>query len=323
MARLKTLKDADSAAGGSAGKDADSAAAGSARQDADGAVAVATTGDAAVVDAGATPAPGGEAEAGLLMAEPEPAPQPDVMADAGGDGPAQGADADVGAPQGGEASPPEVPALPVAGPTDVPPAGDDLVEALDRAHATIDRMQGEYLAQSDRLAAVNARAASLEDEVTAKQGEIDALTKAVAERDAQIAALGSAPPPVPAEYAVHRPAAGDVLKGLDDFTPTEDAIAYLDAGELLVMVLADDNGVVQPFAPAIGGKAMFTPHGGSLLYAPLIMLEPELPLVSVRYAVLLDDDGNVLSVCRLGAVLIGGGGLSAMIPGNNLRFNFG
>lgn len=99
-------------------------------------------------------------------------------------------------------------------------------------------------------------------------------------------------------------------------------LADLDAGELAQVVLTDDSDLVQPYGPAIGGKAMFTVKDSALLFAPQIALEPEMEAVTVRHAVLLSGDGKVLSTCRFGALLIGGGGNSAAIPGNNVRFAF-
>ncbi|WP_298164566.1 hypothetical protein [Novosphingobium sp.] len=197
--------------------------------------------------------------------------------------------------------------------------------AASDALARVDDVQAEYLAQSDKLAAANAQVASLTDDLKDREARIDALTATLAQRDAQIAALGAAPPAPVAETTIKRPKVGKALKLPEEgeYAKWGDVSDLLDAGDLTVLVLADDNGVVQPYPAVIGGKALFTPQASSLLFGGMIQLEPEMDQVTLRFAVLLDAGGKVLSVCRLGALLIGGGGLSAMIPGNNLRFSFG
>ncbi len=200
-----------------------------------------------------------------------------------------------------------------------------LTGEVEAAKSALDAAQAEYLAQSDKLAAANSQVASLTDDLKDREARIDALTATLAQRDAQIAALGAAPPAPVAEATIKRPKVGTALElpEEDDYAKWGDVAGLLDEGELVVLVLADDNGVVQPYPAVIGGKALFTAQAGSLLYGGMIQLEPEMDQVTLRFAVLLDAGGKVLSVCRLGALLIGGGGLSAMIPGNNLRFNFG
>lgn len=196
--------------------------------------------------------------------------------------------------------------------------------ALETAHAKIDEVRGEFLDQSDKLAAANAQVVSLTEDLKDRDAQIDALTKTVAERDAQIAALNAAPPPPAAEATIKRPEVGNALKLPEEgqFAKWADVLADLDAGELAQVVLTDDSDLVQPYGPAIGGKAMFTVKDSALLFAPQIALEPEMEAVTVRHAVLLDAGGKVLSTCRFGALLIGGGGNSAAIPGNNVRFAF-
>ena len=195
---------------------------------------------------------------------------------------------------------------------------------LEIAIARADRVDSEYLAQSDKLAAANATIARLNDDIKERDLALDKAMGDLAARDAQIAALGARPAPLEPTPAIKRPKVGKVLKlpEEDKFAPAREVMAALDAGEVLVMVLADDNGVVQPFPAVVGGKSMFTVRDSGLLYAAEIDLAPEIELVTVRHAVLLDADGKVLSACRFGALLIGGGGLSARIPGNNVRFNF-
>lgn len=209
-----------------------------------------------------------------------------------------------------------------------PPADDGpIAEAQAAATAALeraDRAEADFLAQSDKLAAANARIASLQEDLKAGQNTIDQLTATIAQRDAQIAVLGIAAPAPAIVTSIARPEPGEVLKLPEDGASAKwsEVSNALDQGAVLVLVLVNDSGAVQPFPAIIGGKALFTVQGNTLLYAGVIDLAPETALATVRHAVLLNDKGNVLSTCRLGALLIGGGGNSALIPGNNLRFAF-
>lgn len=291
MARLKTVIDGttDGATDGASDAQAvDGVAGDAAPETAQGSAAPEEAGEA---EAAAEPVSEGDA----TQAEPTVVTEPDPALPA----PADGVAAD-----------------------DVPPV--PLSPELVQAHAALDAAHAEYLAQSDKLAAANAQVVSLTEDLKDRDAQIDALTKTVAERDAQIAALNAAPPPPAAEATIKRPKVGKALKlpDEDQFAKWADVLADLDDGELLQVVLTDDSDLVQPFGPAIGGKAMFTVKESALLFAPQIALEPEMQAVTVRRAVLLDADGKVLSTCRFGALLIGGGGNSAAIPGNNVRFAF-
>ena len=310
MARLKTLKDGDETAIAGAGTDP-------------------VASEPAPETAPAAEVATEEAPAGEGAAEPvsEEGISTDDQGSAVHPEPAEGLDTNGAGVAGPEvimtASDPALADAVAPAPAD-DVAAAPLPSELAVAHAAFDAAQEEYLAQSDKLAAANAANASLQDDLKDRDAQILALTATIAQRDAQIAALGAAPPTPVAEAAIKLPKLGKVLKvpEEDGFAKWTDVLASLDDGALAVVVLADDNGVVQPFAPVVGGKALFTTQGDALLYAPLIALEPESDLVTMRFAVLLDAGGKVLSVCRLGALLIGGGGLSAMIPGNNLRFAF-
>lgn len=285
------------------------------------------TNEAAAVDPVASdPAPETTAQGEAAASAEEPAPE---TVTGGGTGEADADPATAPAPA-------EVPAD-LAVPTDPALSADpglpahvamnevDALEAeVQRVTAALEAAHAEFLDQSDKLAAANAEIASLEADVGEKQAEIDRLTATVAQRDAQIAAMGSVPPPEPAEAGIFRVRAGDALTLPEDGAHAKwgDVLDSLDAGGLVQVALVGDAGIVQPWGPMVGGKALFAVRERGLLYAGAIDLLPELPEVTVRHAVLLDDKGDVLSTCRLGALLIGGGGNSALIPGNNLRFEF-
>ncbi|WP_226018114.1 hypothetical protein [Novosphingobium sp. FKTRR1] len=285
MARLKTLTD---------GADEATAA------------AVALTGETAATEGLLAD---GAAEAALAVAV-EPAPEPAPVAPSPDD---VSTSLGTSGERGGNP----------AAPSDADPIAAASAVASE-ARARADAVEAEYLAQSDKLATANATIASLRDKLSERDAALDNAQAAIAQRDAQIAALGASPIAPVAEVVIERPKVGKALKLPEDGerAAAADVMASLDAGGVVVMVLADDGAVVQPYPPAIGGKGLFTVHGSGLLYSGTIDLNPEIEQVTVRYAVLLDSAGKVLSTCRLGALLIGGAGLSAMIPGNNLRFDF-
>ena len=198
----------------------------------------------------------------------------------------------------------------------------------DAAFARADTAETDYLVQSDHLAAANAARVKAEGELKAALEALDSANATKASLGAQLAALGAAPPPAPPETKIKRPKVGAVLKLPEEGARAKGAavVAALEAGGALVMVLADDAGAVQPFAAQVGWQEMFLVHSPdarpTVLFAPNLELTAAMERIALRYVVLLDGHGKVLSSCRLGALLIGGGGLSALIPGNSLRFEF-
>lgn len=211
-------------------------------------------------------------------------------------------------------------------PADPAPAIAALTAERDAALTRADKIETDYLVQSDKLAEVNAALEKAKNDNAEYATDTDKMRGTIAKLEAQIAALCAAPAPAPApvDVSIKRPKVGKELKLPEEGkrAKAEAVHSVLAAGAQLVMVLADDNGKVQPYPAQVGGTNMFTAHGTGLLFAGAIDLAPERDAVEMRFAVLLDVDGKVLAACRLGAMLLGGGGLSAMIPGNNLRFEF-
>jgi len=202
------------------------------------------------------------------------------------------------------------------------PAVAALREERDAALARAEKAEADYLAQSDELAKANAALFAAKDENAT--GDEDKAR--IAELEAQIAAMQAAQPtpPAPVDVDIKYPKVGKALKIPEEGkrATAADVANLLAAGDVLVMVLTDSNGKVQDYAPQVGGPGLFIARDTGLMFGADIDLKPEMPRIELRFAVLLDAAGKVLSSCRLGALLIGGDGLSAMIPANNLRFDF-
>ena len=222
----------------------------------------------------------------------------------------------------------EVAAEDVAAPEPAAEAKDTALAALrverDAALARADQAETDYLVQSDKLASANAELAKLAGQIKDRDAADDTAKATITKLEAQIIALGATPPAPPAELAIKRPKVGKELKLPEEGKRAKaaDVLGLLGDGELLMVVLADDNARVQPFPAQVGGADLFTASGAGLLFAGAIELNQDAEATVMRHAVLMDAQGKVLSSCRLGALLLGGGGLSAMIPGNSLRFDF-
>lgn len=204
------------------------------------------------------------------------------------------------------------------------PALAALMAERDAAVTRADTAEGDYLAQSDKLAEANAALVKFKAELAELTAAADKGLATITKLEAQVVALGAAPAEPEPTIEIKRPKPGKVLKLPEEGKRAkgDDVLGGLDAGGLLVLVLVDDNARVQSYAARVGGADLFAAQGGGLLFTGAIDLMPDLPPVEMRAAVVLDIDGKVLSSCRLGALLLGGGGLSAMIPGNSLRFEF-
>lgn len=215
-------------------------------------------------------------------------------------------------------------AAPAAGDAPVDPAIAALTTERDAAVARADQLETDYLAQSDILAEVNGKLFKAEGSLSEIAAAADTAQATIARLEAQIVALGAAPPAAPVEVLIKRPKPGKELK-LPEAGNRAKAAAIqglLADGALLMVVLVDDSGLVQPWPAAVGSAEMFTAAGERLLFAPAIALAPEMPAIEIRHVVLLDAAGKVLSACRYGALVLGGGGLSAMLASNTVLFEF-
>lgn len=203
-----------------------------------------------------------------------------------------------------------------------------LTAERDAAIERGDSLETDYLAQSDKLAAANAALAKAAGDLKEALETIDQVTGAKAQVEAQLAALGVAPPKPVRAVKIKRPEPGKALELPDESARAkgEDVAAALLDGEVLVLVLLDDAGRVQPYPAQVGGAELFTLHSPEIdpyvLFCAAIELRADMAHIEVRQAVLLDAKGTVLSSCRFGALLIGGGGNTALIPGNGLAFRF-
>lgn len=190
-------------------------------------------------------------------------------------------------------------------------------ERADKAEAEVKALVGAPVTPDPALAEKDKAIAELtaeRDRGLARVAELEAL---LADEGAVVTAQGDAPD-------VKRPRPGKVLT-----IPPEGkratfsmASAWLADGGLTVVVLTDDRGAVQPYPALVGGQSLFTTVPSGLTCNAPIELTAEMERMEVRHAVLLASDGTVLTACRLGALLLGGGGLSALIPANNLLFTF-
>ena len=208
------------------------------------------------------------------------------------------------------------------------PAVAAMREERDAAVLRGDQLEADYLAQSDKLAAANAALAASGDAHREALNEAERLAGLLAEREAALAKLGAPTPKVPKAVKWKLPKPGTVVAVPDEGerATSAEVTALFEDGAALALLLLGDDSAVQPFPAQLGGAEKFllqSPEAGAtVLFAVAIELTAELPFIAVRHAVLLDAGGAVLSSCRLGAVLIGGGGNTALIPANNLRFEF-
>lgn len=214
--------------------------------------------------------------------------------------------------------------------------GDDDVDPQIRIGA----LEVENEALQEKLAAANIANQKLEGDLMELRTAPVTPDPHLAEQAEEIATLkkqladaqghpGEAPPPAPAaEELVKRVKFGKTLKLPLESTDGAAAKieAMVEAGEVFQMALVDEAGVVQPFPVQVGGADLFTMQGRGerILFARDINIGSDLAHCSVKYAVLLDADAKVLSVCQCswGGNLVGGKGFSALIPANSLSFAF-